>query len=104
MAGTLAALWAMTGLANDYAALSAVGALPAVIVAAIANVALVVGASLAFVGARSWRPLLMATLLVVTIDRIAGAESLGPGFAPIVGAIVAFVAISAATVIGIRTT
>jgi hypothetical protein len=92
----------MTGLANDYAALAALGPLPGAIVALVANVLLVVCASLAFVGARSWRPLLMAALLFVTIDRIVGAESLGSGFAQIAGAIVAFIAIAAATVIGIR--
>jgi hypothetical protein len=69
-AGILAALWAMSGLANDYAIVAGAGFAWPVVIAIAANLALALGASLALVNAQSWRVILLTTLAVVTIDRI----------------------------------
>jgi hypothetical protein len=103
VAGTLAALWAMAGLASDYAALAALGPTAAIIIAIVVNASLVFAASLAFVRARSWRHFLLAALLCVTADRIAGGTAVAPSVTQTIAALVAALAIGAATLAGFRT-
>jgi hypothetical protein len=100
VAGILAALWAMAGLANDYVALASVGPSADVIIAVATNVFLIAGASLAFVNARSWRLVLLIALVCVTADRIVSALGSGAAFQQTVSAAIAFVAIASVTLVG----
>jgi hypothetical protein len=69
-AAIAAALWAMLGLGNAYATGLGRGVDAFVIVAVIANVALIIAAALAFVNAQRWRVALIVAASVVTADRI----------------------------------
>jgi len=92
----------MAGLASDYAALASLGPAPPIIVAIVVNAALVFAASLAFVRARSWRQFLLAALFCVTADRVAGGTAAAPSITQTIAALVAALAIGAATLIGYR--
>jgi hypothetical protein len=100
-AGVFAALWAMTGLANDYVALAAIGPSAAVLGDLCANVLLAVGASLALVDAGGWRRIFIVALVVVTIDRIAEAVGSGAAAQQIIGALIACAAIGAIAFTGL---
>ena len=67
-AAIAAALWAMLGLGNAYATGLGRGVDAFVIVAVIANVALIIAAALAFVNAQRWRVALIVAASVVTAD------------------------------------
>jgi hypothetical protein len=100
-AAVLAALWAMTGLTNDYVALSSVGLSARTVLDFAADVMLAGGASLAFVNAGGWIRALLVTLFVSTVVRIAVAAATPAPTAQIVGSSVAFLAIAALTVTAI---
>lgn len=102
VAGTLAALWAAAGLATMIPSLAAVGPSSGILIAIISNLALVVGASLALANAHRWRSLLLISLLLVTIDRIASAVAMGAVLTQGLSAVVAFAAIAGATMITFR--
>lgn len=102
VAGILAALWAMAGLANDYVALASVGPSADALIAVATNVFLIVGASLAFVNSRSWRLPLLIALVCVTADRIVSALGSGAAFQQTISATIAFVAIASVTLFGSR--
>jgi inner membrane protein involved in colicin E2 resistance len=102
VAGILAALWAMAGLANNYVMLAAAGPSSDVIFAIVANVLLTTGASLAFVNARGWRTVLGIALILVTLDRIVTSVVAGASYQQLIGAVVAFIAIGAVTSLGYR--
>jgi hypothetical protein len=97
VAGILAAFWAMAGLADNYVTLAAMGFSLSLIVALLANVALAIGASLAFVNARSWRVVLLAALFCVTADRIVTAVGTDAAGAQFAGAAIACLTIAAVT-------
>jgi hypothetical protein len=99
-AGVLAALWAMAGLSNEYAALAATGPAVRVLIDVGVNVFLAVGASLALVNAGGWYRILIAALLAATIDRFASAVGSGAATPQIIGTIVAFIAIATMTFTG----
>jgi hypothetical protein len=102
VAGTLAALWAVAGLATMIPSLAAIGPSAGILIAILANVALVAGASLAMANAHHWRLMLLISLLFVTIDRIASAVGSGAGLTQGLSAVVAFAAIAGATMITFR--
>ncbi|MDQ2817240.1 MAG: hypothetical protein M3T49_03395 [Candidatus Eremiobacteraeota bacterium] len=97
-AGVLAALWAMLGLANAYTVGTTQAADSRVLLAVGSDFLLIVGASLAIVHARRWRALLLLTLLLATVDRVANALSTGAGAAAIGVAIAALGLIGGLTV------
>jgi len=101
-AGVLAALWAMGALANEYVTLAAIGPSFALIGAIATNVFLLAGASLAFVHANGWRNVLLIALGCVTIDRLWTAAGSGAALAQDTSSLVAFLAITAVTLLGSR--
>jgi hypothetical protein len=102
VAGTLAMLWAVAGLATMIPSLAAIGPSAGILIAILANVALVAGAALALANVHRWRSLLLTALLLVTIDRIASAIGSGAGLTQGLSAVVAFAAIAGATMITFR--
>jgi inner membrane protein involved in colicin E2 resistance len=102
VAGLLAALWAMAGLANNYATIAAAGPSFGIIITITINIFLTAGASLAFVDARGWRNVLLIALTCATIDRIVFAVNAGAAFQQSVGALIVFAVIAAVTLLGSR--
>ena len=96
LAATLAALWAMAGLSNDYLGLSTVGPSAGIIAGIIVNIALAVAASLTFVQAAGWYRILLAVLAVATTARIIIALGSPSAWPQIIAALIALGAIAAA--------
>jgi hypothetical protein len=69
-AGIVAALWALLGMLNAFAAASGRGFDPLVVVEIIVNAALLASAVLAFTNLRNWRPIMIGAVLLVTTQRI----------------------------------
>jgi len=97
VAGALAALWALAGLANDYVTMEAAGLSIRVVISAACNIFLTAGASLAFVNANGWRTVMLVALVCVSADRVASAIGSGAVPAQVTAAAVAFLAIAAVT-------
>jgi hypothetical protein len=102
VAGTLAALWAAAGLATMIPSLAAIGPSAGILIAILANIALLAGASLALANVHRWRSVLLISLLLVTIDRIASAIGSGAVLTQGVSAVAAFAAIAGATMVTFR--
>ena len=99
IAASLAAIWAMLGLAKSYGIVLAAGSNVTVVIAIAVNAFLVVSAALAFVSGKHWRGLMLIAMLVVTVDRVYNAVATGapaPAVtATIVIAVVVFAGVSA---------
>jgi hypothetical protein len=68
--GVVASIWALLGLGDALAAATAHGVDALGAAAIVLNVALIVGAVMTFANVRSWRAVVITSMVAVTLDRM----------------------------------